>query len=66
MLFLLVVAGRGSSVGSEAARDARNTEIDPTSGTFFREYLVMAILSPTLIQEYQLSSNGKGMYTKYW
>ena len=42
-----------------------------TSGTFFREDLVMkknstAILPHPLIQEEQLSVTGEGMCTKYW
>ena len=48
----------GSSlVRSEAAWNARDTKIDPMSGTLFNEDLVMAILQIPLIQGEHLSFN---------
>ena len=43
-----------------------NLRSTPTSSTFFHVDLVMKIFLRPLIQEEQLSVNGKRMFTKYW
>ena len=60
-----------SSVGCDAPWDASGTEIDPRvrrilSLRFGHENISTAILPVPLIQEEQLSVNGKRMYVKYW
>ena len=64
--FIVTVAqaGRYSSVGSDVALESRSTRSILVSGTSFREDLVISTAILPLIQEEQLSVNGKRMCAK--
>ena len=70
-VFVLMMAGRDSSIGSVSAWYASDPKFYPhvrdiLSGRLGHEKNSMAVLPLPLIQEEQLSVTGERVYTKYW